>query len=91
MVKNGIIIGHYDGKTVKENWDGKKYSTRVLSDYQTEVAIGRAQEKKEVPELFEDEKKEAKVNFDTKMDWASYSSVVDEFFANLKDFESWKV
>ena len=52
MVKNGIVIGHYDGNTVKENWDGKKYSTRVLSDYQTEVAIGRAQEdtkKKEEP------------------------------------------
>lgn len=101
MVKNGIVIGHYDGNTVKENWDGKKYS-----DYQTEVAIERAREKKKVPELFEDEKKETKayecpaigetpketeVNFDTKMDWASYSSVVDEFFANLKDFESWKV
>ena len=115
MVKNGVIIGHYDGKTVKDNWDGIKYSTRVLSDYQTEVAIGRAREKlketKKVPEFFEDEKKETKAkayepvnyatfggkpeetfeNFDGKIDWAVYSSVVDEFFATLKDPDGWKV
>ena len=110
MVKNGVIIGHYDGNKVKESWDGKKYDARASNDYQMELAIGRAKEKlketKRVPEFFEDEKKEVRtyecstvgetvketeVNFDTKMDWASYSSVVDEFFANLKDFESWKV
>ena len=93
MVKNGVVIGYYDGNTVKENWDGIKYSTRVLSDYQTEVAIGKTQEemkKKEGPTT-EGTSKETEVNFDTKMDWASYSSVVDEFFANLKEFDSWKV
>ena len=110
MVKNGVIIGHYDGNKVKDCWDGKKYDARASNDYQMELAIGRAKEKlketKRVPEFFEDEKKEVRtyecstvgetfketeVNFDTKMDWASYSSVVDEFFANLKNFESWKV
>lgn len=72
MVKNGMVIGYYAGKTVEDKWDGKKYV-----------------QKKEVPELFED--KETEVNFDEKMEWANYSRVVDEFFANLKEFDSWKV
>lgn len=71
MVKNGIIIGYYNGKTVEDKWDEKRYA-----------------EEMEIPE---EAPKETEVKSDEKMEWSSYSRVVDEFFANLKEFESWKI
>ena len=67
MIKNGIVIGYYDGKTVEDKRDGKRYVGEIG-----------------VP-------KETEVKSDEKTEWASYSRVVDEFFANLKEFDGWKI
>ena len=69
MVKNGLIIGHYDGTSVRDVYDCVPYKVRHTP----------GPEKK----MMKTEKKDEEVELDTDIDFSKYSTVVDEFFRLL--------
>ena len=70
MVKNNIIIGYYDGKSVDDVYDMKTYlrsnEAKTAQERPTTVAEATGTEVKEIV-------------------YSDYSIVVDDFFANLED------
>lgn len=68
MVKNNVIIGYYNGKTVKDLYDGVVY-------YKKETKETKKQE------VFENVKIEDVVK---EINFSDYSGVVDKFFEELK-------
>ena len=75
MVRRNIIIGHYDGNTVRDVYDGVPYLVQHEPGPQREMTA-TANEPVYVPKTCE-EVVEKEINF------ADYSKVVDEFFAHL--------
>ena len=69
MVKNGLIIGHYDGNTVRDVYDCVPYKVRHTPGPEREMV--------------KTEKKTEEVVADTDIDFSKYSKVVDEFFRLL--------
>ena len=74
MVKNGLIIGHYDGNVVRDVYDCVLYKVRHTPGPEREMM---KTEKKE------EEEKTEEVVVDTDIDFSKYSTVVDEFFRLL--------
>lgn len=69
MVKNGIIVGHYDGSAVRDVYDCVPYKVRRTPGPKGEIAKNK--------------KKTEEVVVDTDIDFSKYSKVVDEFFRLL--------
>ena len=73
MVKNGLIIGHYDGTSVRDVYDCVPYKVRHTPGPEREMV--KTEKKKE--------EKTEEVTLDTDIDFSKYSTVVDEFFRLL--------
>ena len=70
MVRNGIIVGHYDGNAVRDVYDCVPYKVRHTPGPEREMV--------------KTEKKTEEVVADTDIDFSKYSKVVDEFFRLLE-------
>ena len=90
MVRNNKIIGHYDGKHVKDKYDEQPYYVEVKIDRQKKATF-TAENSKWDEEFVEEVKMtgttvvvpyEELVKQD--IDFGKYSTVVDEFFALLE-------
>ena len=75
MVRNGIIIGHYDSNTVREVYDCVPYKVRHEPGPQVKISEGR---KKDDENAVRNDALEL-----PQIDFKDYSKVVDEFFKNL--------
>ena len=69
MVRNGLIVGHYDGNVVRDVYDCVPYKVRHEPGPQVKINEGN-------------KKDEAVVEL-PRIDFKDYSKVVDEFFKNL--------
>ena len=69
MVKNGLIVGHYDGNVVRDVYDCVPYKVRHTPGPEMEMV--------------KTEEKTEEVVVDTDIDFSKYSTVVDEFFRLL--------
>ena len=98
MVKNNIIIGHYDGQRVKENYDGIPYFASMAKETFT-VNKGFTEEFKVKPEETKKKSNKAEAKNETavavsdvsyedlvnqEINFGNYSKIVDEFFALLE-------
>ena len=71
MIRNGLIIGHYDGNAVRDVYDCVPYKVRHEPGPQVKISEGRKKDDEECAlEL-------------PQIDFKDYSKVVDEFFKNL--------
>jgi hypothetical protein len=70
MVRNGLIVGHYDGNTVRDVYDCVPYKVRHEPGPQVKISEGNKNDSENVVEL-------------PQIDFKDYSKVVDEFFKNL--------
>ena len=75
MVRNGLIIGHYDGNTVRDVYDCVPYKVRHEPGPQVKISEGR---KKDDENAVKNDAVEL-----PQIDFKDYSKVVDEFFKNL--------
>ena len=73
MVRNGLIVGHYNGNVVRDVYDCVPYKVRRTPG--PEIEIVKTEKK--------NEKKTEEVKLDTDIDFSKYSKVVDEFFRLL--------
>lgn len=73
MIRNGLIIGHYDGNVVRDVYDCVPYKVRHTPGPEREMV--KAKKK--------DEEKTEEVKLDTDIDFTKYSKIVDEFFRLL--------
>ena len=71
MVKNGLIVGHYDGNVVRDVYDCVPYKVRHTPG--PEKKMMKTEKKTE----------EVVVDTNTDIDFSKYSKVVDEFFRLL--------
>jgi hypothetical protein len=70
MVKNCLIVGHYDGNVVRDVYDCVPYKVRHEPGPQVKISVGNKNDSENVVEL-------------PQIDFKDYSKVVDEFFKNL--------
>ena len=85
MVKNGIIIGYYDGMYVKEDYSGTRYfvATAPKEEKESEVFYSKKKSKwDETATAVSNVSYEDLVKQD--IDFGNYSKIVDEFFALLE-------
>lgn len=83
MVKQNVIVGIYDGKHVKDQYDGKVYYRTYDSNKTTAANDSKCEEVKVAQESrVTTASYEELVNQD--IDFGKYSTVVDEFFALLE-------
>lgn len=76
MVRNGIIIGHYDGNMVREVYDCVPYKVRHEPGPQMKINEGRKKDD-------ENAVKNDVIGL-PQIDFKDYSKVVDEFFRLLE-------
>ena len=72
MVRNGLIVGHYDGTSVRDVYDCVPYKVRHTPGPEREMVKTKKKEEKT-----------EEVVLDTDIDFTKYSTVVDEFFRLL--------
>lgn len=77
MVRNNVIIGYYDGKTVEDSYDGIVYYKNKTKETK-EIKETKEVKKQEVFENVKVEDMVKEINF------SDYSGVVDKFFEELK-------
>ena len=84
MVKQNVIIGNYDGKHVKDLYDGKVYYMPAEKPKVTFTA--NDSERKEVNRAYEGQVTAASYEelVNQNIDFSKYSIIVDEFFALLE-------
>ena len=100
MVKNGIIIGYYDGMYVKEAYDGTPYFLPEKNNKWDEKFVEEVRAKQEERVSYSKKSNETKTENETaevaiatsyedlvnqKIDFGNYSKIVDEFFALLEN------
>ena len=70
MVRNGLIVGHYDGVSVREVYDCVPYKVRHEPGPQVKISEGNKNDAERAVET-------------PQIDFKDYSKVVDEFFKSL--------
>ena len=73
MIRNGLIIGHYDGDAVRDVYDCVPYKVRHEPGPQVKISEGNKKDTKDAQNTLEL----------PQIDFKDYSKVVDEFFKNL--------
>jgi hypothetical protein len=98
MVRDGIIIGYYDGKHVKDDYNGIKYNmTERVKKALSGLGNSAVEASKAMVDMYETMKKEKAKTANTTslvsatgeltvpdIDFSQYSGVVDNFFKELK-------
>lgn len=94
MVKKGIIIGYYDGNTVKEDYKGTPYLSEMIysemkSKWDEEERAKQYYSKKKSKWDDETEAVATASSYEDlvkqDIDFGNYSKIVDEFFALLEN------
>ena len=87
MVKQNVIVGNYDGKHVKDQYDGKVYyRTYDKNDKNDKTPAANDSKCEEVKVAQESQVTTASYEelVNQTFDFSKYSTVVDEFFALLE-------
>ena len=73
MVHNGIIVGYYDGRSVVDDYNGKKFYVKEKPVPKKPVGVGKTARENEM-------KNEMKI---PDIDFKMYSQIVDKFFEEM--------